>query len=498
MKRNLIEVFKAARRVSTPLLAISTPDQQALAIKIAEAINGEAPKISWDGVRGLRPMNETGQGALQQFGEEISSVSTNPMEAISMLDELPAKSMVFWMNAHRFIADAVVAQGILNLRDSFKQDRRTFVMLAPSFDLPAELAADVVLLDDPLPDDDELGAVLDSVYQAADFDTVDPEIKNKAVDAARGLSAFGAEQIYAMSLTKEGLDLEDAWERKRMAVNQTKGLSISKNGAETFDSLGGLDAARQFADRLFKGGKPPRAIVRIDEIEKMMAGASGPVSDSSGVSQDALGALLRWMEDTQQDGLIAVGPPGSGKSAFSKAVGATHGIPTIELDLGAMKGSLVGESERAIRESLKVIEGVGGDSVFIIATCNKLDALPPELRRRFRSGIWFFDLPTDEERESIWQIMTKKYNLTETQLDYPDDSDWTGAEIRNCCDLAWRLGCSLKESADYIVPVAKADPKSIENLRNAAVGRWLSASCAGAYRQQFSSKQKTNRAISVD
>jgi SpoVK/Ycf46/Vps4 family AAA+-type ATPase len=240
----------------------------------------------------------------------------------------------------------------------------------------------------------------------------------------------------------------------------------------------------QFGRLLFAGELPPRAIVRIDEIEKMLAGAQG---DTSGVSQDALGTILREMEDQNWAGLIAVGPPGSGKSAFSKTLGRTHGAPTFSLDLGAAKGSLVGQSEERIRSAMKVIKAVAGAGAFFVATCNKLDVLPPELRRRFRYGIWFFDLPKKAERESIWKINVTKFKLTPEQLinrpgaGNADDKQWTGAEIRNVCELASRMRCTVREAASFIVPVAISDPESITRLRTLAAGKFLSATYPGAY-----------------
>ncbi len=48
--------------------------------------------------------------------------------------------------------------------------------------------------------------------------------------------------------------------------------------------------------------------------------------------------------------------------------------------------------------------------MLFIATSNSIASLPPELRRRFTLGTFFFDLPTAEERETIWRIYLKKYD----------------------------------------------------------------------------------------
>ena len=63
----------------------------------------------------------------------------------------------------------------------------------------------------------------------------------------------------------------------------------------------------------------------------------------------------------------------------------------------------------------------------------------------------------------------------------PDDTGWTGAEIRQCCELAWRLQCTLLEAADYVVPVSRSAASQIEELRGQAHGRFLSRLLPGLF-----------------
>jgi SpoVK/Ycf46/Vps4 family AAA+-type ATPase len=181
-------------------------------------------------------------------------------------------------------------------------------------------------------------------------------------------------------------------------------------------------------------------------------------------------------------GAIYLGHPGGGKSYLARAIGNTFGTPTITIDLGAMKGGLVGQSEGNIRRALKIIDGISGGNALVIATCNRLDTLPPELRRRFNLGLWFFDLPSEAERKAIWKLHLKRRGFGPKDLLGIDDTDLTGADIRNACDTAFTLGVSLKEAAQFCnVPVAKADPASVERLRQMAHGKFLSASTPGVY-----------------
>jgi len=84
----------------------------------------------------------------------------------------------------------------------------------------------------------------------------------------------------------------------------------------------------------------------------------------------------------------------------------------------------------------------------------------------------------------------------------PNDKDWTGAEIRNCCQLAYRLGISLKEAAKYLVPVATSAGEQIKQLRTQASGKYISASEEGVYdfQETFETPRKggTGRMIRID
>jgi hypothetical protein len=64
----------------------------------------------------------------------------------------------------------------------------------------------------------------------------------------------------------------------------------------------------------------------------------------------------------------------------------------------------------------------------------------------------------------------------------PDDTDWTGSEIRTACEIADSLNCTPKESAQWIVPVCKMAAEQIESLRKQANGRYLSANKPGVYK----------------
>jgi len=145
-------------------------------------------------------------------------------------------------------------------------------------------------------------------------------------------------------------------------------------------------------------------------------------------------------------GIALIGIPGTGKSLTAKMIAGLWRLPLIRLDVGALFGSLVGESEENTRRALTLAEAISpcllwideiekglsvgtGDSgtsmrvfgtilswmqektkpVFVVATANNISALPPELLRRGRfDEIFFLDLPTVKERKEIFEVHIRK------------------------------------------------------------------------------------------
>jgi SpoVK/Ycf46/Vps4 family AAA+-type ATPase len=201
-------------------------------------------------------------------------------------------------------------------------------------------------------------------------------------------------------------------------------------------------------------------------------------------------------------------------------LGKEVGRPVLILDVGSLMGSLVGQSEERTRQALKIIDamepcivmidevekafaGLGsqGDSgvasrmfgtflswlndhdsdVFVVCTANDVSKLPPEFGRSERfDGIFFLDLPNRQEKDAIWLLYRDQFEVDLNQSQ-PDDTNWTGAEIKSCCRLAAMLDLNLVEAAQNVVPVAVTAAESIDRLRGWASGRCLSASHIGVY-----------------
>lgn len=497
-KQETLTDFEYARRRGVPIVGIESADPAATIVKCIATLNGlkdKTPLLRQDVVRGLAPLSKAGSAVLQDFTEDLDG-SFDPSRCLNALTVKASKlifneeietedgkkkivsrgAIVFMVHANRWLEQTAELQAVWNTRDVFEKHGITLVLLGPSIKLPIELKNDVVIITEALPDHDELGTILDEISKSADIKPSQIEDREIVIDTMSGTSAFGARQILAMSVRRDGIDTDQLWTRKTKMIEQTQGLSIWR-GTESFDDLGGLDNLKHFLTKVLTSGTTPvRAILWIDEIEKSLAGTAG---DLSGTSQDQLGVILREMQDRNLTGVILVSPPGCGKSSIAKATGQVANAPVIAFDLGAMKGSLVGQSEQQIRSAMQVFQAVSQNKGFVIATCNKLTALPPELKRRFSLGTFYLDLPTEKEQKKIWALWFSRYGLN--KQDFPDCVGWTGAEIKACCDVSFRASIPLTEAATYIVPVCKSAPESIEALRQSANGKFISASAPGIY-----------------
>ena len=476
--------LKAARRCGVPLVAVTSYDQQASVATIASVI-ANSPIVTYDCVNGMKGVNQEGENALGDIrGDADPSLFTDPVTCLdAACQKAPEKTVIVLIGADRYLTDVRCQQAVINCRDPFKATQRMVILLSSTqLTLPADLQSDTFIINDEVPEAEERGKIVTQLYKDADIkEPPKPELLQTSIAATRGLSSYSTEQSVALSMTKDGVNTEDLWKRWRQAINSTPGLTVDTSGA-TLDDIGGLDNFKAFSRKIMAGRNAPSAIVRVEEIEKAFAGSgygNGGLGDSSGTSQSIMQYLLTWMQEQNATGLIALGPAGSGKSLSSVAMGSAGKVPTITLDLGAVKGSLVGESEKNCRRALDTIKALAGARTFWIGTCNSLGALPPELRRRFQYGIWFFDLPDAKERDAIWKLWLKRF--PDVKDVRPEDEGWTGAEIRTAVQTAYDLNCTPKEAAQWIVPVCKMASEVIEELRKKASNRYLSANKSGTY-----------------
>ena len=484
-QRTVPEEIKLARRVSTPLIAVSTPDQAGMTRSVIESFNGNAPPIFvWDSARGLSAGNEQGGEVMLEKSID-GEMLAHPVAALKAVMDMPPRTLCLMLNAQDHLENATVRQAISNCRDVMKGNRMTLVLMVPSVSLPESLSHDVMVIDDPLPDEAQIEAIVHETVEAAKAATAIKTPKRKdvaqAVASMKGLSAFEVEQATALTLDQlSSLDSKAMFERRNAFVENVKGLSVDRFD-RTFSDVQGVERVKWFCDRLFKGPEAPHLILRIDELDKKLGGSGD--HDRQGATQgDELNILLETMEDENWSGVILYGHPGCTKTMLSRATGPTFGVQTLVLDIGGTRSKYVGESEANIREAMRTVKAIGGDRVYVMATCNELDSLKPELKRRFTDGVFFFDLPTPEERDALWEMYMKQYGL-EAPPEF-DDTGWTGAEIRNACWLAHRLDIPLAAAQKEVVPRFVAGHNQIENRQANAANTYKCSQFEGLYKRR--------------
>lgn len=402
-----------------------------------------------------------------------------------------ATTVMILHNFHLFLKNPVIIQELFNRIMEGKTRRAFLVVIAPIIAIPLELEKVFVTIEHQLPTNSDLADIARNLDECSTDKTV---AEDPAIEAAAGLTRYEAEGSFALSIARHGiLAADEVWELKESMLKKS-GLLTMHRGKEKFADLGGLGAMKEFCKRALAKGRSIRP-----------------------------------------KGILLLGVPGTGKSAFAKSLGNETGRPTLTLDLGKMKGSLVGQSEQQIRNALKVADamapavlfvdeiekalagaasgyqgdgGVASDQfgtlltwlndhesdVFFICTSNDMSKLPPEFSRAERfDGIFFIDLPTDAERTAIWSQYIATYDLGIQQI--PPCDNWTGAEIKACCRLAALLDIPLDAAATNIVPVATTAGEKVTALREWASGRCLSASQSGLYRHNQPTEKPARRAI---
>jgi hypothetical protein len=489
-----VENFLIARQCGTPLVKVNTPDNASTVATARKAlgkpeVQEKIPLASWDAINGLRGLNDAGGKAVQSMisdGSVEPDATTQLPIALQVLNNPKHADLVcFVHNPHLFWSDALVIQGIWNLRDTYKANGMMLIMLdALGTLLPPELNNDVLSLEEALPTRKEIRTMIQEMYKLADKTSPSDEVYDAAGDALVGVPMFPAEQAAAMNLhLKTGvLNVKGLWERKREIIKAAPGLSFCTEELTLADMGGNVNIA-DYGSSIMKGKRGANVILRVDEIEKAFAGAG---TDTSGVKGDLLGNFLSWVEDKKVFCMLLLGVPGASKSHFIYCLGGSFGKPVINFDIAGMQDSLVGNSGKNLRNAEATVEAISDGQIILIATANSLRGLPAELLSRFeKGGIFFFDTPNAAERADILQLKIKKYNLSPklTEGFSVDMTEgWTGREIESLCDKADRLDYTLVEAAQYVVPLTVSQRASIEELRASADDRYLSASTPGRYR----------------
>jgi ATP-dependent 26S proteasome regulatory subunit len=458
--------------------------------------NKETTIFEWDAQNGLVKTRDR-----ENMGDGLQ----NSTELLRYIQHVKTQGNIFILKDFHLHFDKVINIRLLrNAWNLMKSRGNIIVFVGHKFAIPPELEKEIQLIDYDLPDagsiQERLQYIVDSVNKLrAEKDkkplVVDPHIINGAVEAAKGMTYGEIENAFAMAYTTNKTFNQGFVS----TVFDEKIAQLKKNGLLTyipadvsFDNVGGLSGLKRWLR-----------------------------SRKKGYSQEAIDYNLPLPK-----GCMFCSVPGVGKTMLAKATAHEFDCPLFLFDLGNLFGSHVGDSERNMREAIKIIESIGkcvilideiekamskdavsgrGDTgvssriygtfltwlndrknpAFIIATSNDHTILPSPLIRKGRfDQLFWVDLPSQEEREEIFNVVIRKYGrnpedfLVSRFVDAAEE--FTGAEIeeviKSALFRAFDNGLEIsdkdimQEITDFI-PFAKSHEEELHQMRLQARGK---------------------------
>ena len=457
-------------RTRTPLIAVETREEhRAIDLFRRAALGGGQPLYRWSAVDGLARLDleQAPQRSLAEPDRLLAHIRASQGGGIYLL-----------LDFHPYLDDPLT---IRHLREIAQRDAPapTLALIGPRVPLPDELRNLSARLELRLPD------------LAAVRTIIEEEAAAWGQRHRRRLQARGA-VVDALARNLLGLTAADV---RRLTRN-----AIHDDGALTEADLPALAQAKY---RLLDSGS-------VLSFELETAG----MADVAGLAR-----LKAWLEmrravfvaDSPPPGLDApkgvllLGVQGAGKSLAAKACAGAFGVPLLRLDFATLYNKYYGETERNLREALatagqmapcvlwidEIEKGLADDSdggpsrrvlgtlltwmaervepVFLVATANDVESLPPELLRKGRfDEIFFVDLPARDVRAEIFAIHLEKRGQPRGgfALDALADASqgFSGAEIEQAVVAslyaAHARGAALAD-ADLLAELAGTRPLSV-------------------------------------
>ncbi|MEG4008657.1 AAA family ATPase [Microcoleus sp. Pol11C1] len=488
--------FELLLRSRYPLIYIPTREEERVEAAIAQSAKkqGSRAVYIWDFVDGYQGNpNDTG------FGKR------NPLQALEFIEKLPATAPAIFIlrDFQRFLEDVSISRKLRNLARLLKSVPKNIVIVSPIISIPEDLSEVMTVLEFPLPAAAEIKIEVERLLGATG-QAIEGRLLDEMVRCCQGLSIERIRRVLAKAIATRGElhpdDAELILEEKRQTIRQTQILDFYP-ARENISDIGGLDNLKEWLLR--RGG--------------------------------AFSDRARQYGLPHPRGLLLVGIQGTGKSLTAKAIAHHWHLPLLRLDVGRLFAGLVGESESRTRQMIQLAEALApcvlwideidkafagldgkGDSgttsrvfgtfitwlaektspVFVVATANNIQSLPPEMLRKGRfDEIFFVGLPSQEERRAIFEVhllrlrshSIKNYDLERLAYETPD---FSGAEIEQTLIEAMHIGFSqnrdfttddILESASQMVPLARTAQEQIQFLQDwAAAGKARLASRDGS------------------
>ena len=419
----------------------------------------------------------------------IPSSTLDPLTALSDIEKSTQEGVFALLDFHDCWQIPPVKRKLRTLAERLKYTKKSLVIISAMAELPNELKNAAVVIDYSLPDNATLSEVLSGLASSGGGKLeIDPQVREEIIRAALGLTALQAQRAFARAIVNDGkLDASDiklVLEEKKQVIRQSRALEFCDT-SETIENVGGLEVLKEwltlrgtaFSDSAKEYGlQPPK-------------------------------------------GIALIGISGTGKSLTAKLIAGMWHVPLLRLDMGAIFQKWYGESEENARVALRTAEAVApcvmwideiekglsqgdGDSgtssrvfgtiltwmqekkapVFVVATANDISKIPPELFRRGRfDEIFFLDLPTAEERRSIFKVHLAKRNRDASKFDLDkltaQSDGYVGAEIEQSIIDAMIVAFHQKReftSEDIASAIKRSVPLSVSQRGAIAeLQKWL-------------------------
>ncbi|MCI0571283.1 MAG: AAA family ATPase [Myxococcaceae bacterium] len=500
-----LEELDVLIRARYPLISLVSWEEHRLEGLLADLARAHGKVLyTWSIVRGLRCVGASRAPALPEE-------TRNPLEAIAAIEKLTEPALVVLKDLHPYLAEHTVVRALRELGQSLKSSFTTVILLSPTLALPVELEKEVTVLDVPLPGFPELVGLLReivTVVRQGKKATIEltREDAEQLTRAAMGLTLSEAENAFAKAIAHDSRLSADDIRR----VQDEKRQVIRKSG-------------------LLEYFPPSTDLGQVGGLEHLKAWLGNRTA--------AFGERARRFGLPEPKGLLLLGVQGCGKSLTAKAVAAHWTLPLLRLDMGRVFSGLIGSSEQNLRQAIRVAESVapavlwvdeiekglsgtrssdavdGGVSarvfgtlltwlqeksapVFVVATANRIEGMPPELLRKGRfDEIFFIDLPALEERRAILDIHLRRRGREPATFDVSALAEhsvgFSGAELEQVVIAALydAFGAGVELAQEHLVravretvPLSVTMRDDIERLRTWAKGRTRPASGGGGAR----------------
>ncbi len=436
--------------------------------------------------------------------EEAIENSKNPIEALDKVIQRTDQVFYLFEGIHSLMQhDPLITRKIKDVHRALRNRYTTLFIIAPVLVVPEELRRDMAIYELPMPDATEVERILNGVISGSPHvakltELLTPDLKEKMVKAALGLSLDQAARAFRSALvgrtSLEASVIDGVIEEKGQLIRKSGILKLITD-RPTLDEIGGLENLKDWLRKrtgvLSKEGK-------------------------------AFGLQL-------PKGVLITGVSGCGKSLCAKVFASFWGIPLLHLDMARLYDGTMGEPEKALQIALQTAEAVapsvlwideieagisvqsqkaGGGTqsrvfasfltwmqekknfVFIAATANVIELLPPEVLRKGRfDQIFFVTLPNAQERKSILSIHLTRNgaDLSKVNLNMliKVTEGFNGAEIEQAVNgamvEAFNSGRPINEqdiviAAGNIVPLSTTMREEIGRMERWAYNRAIPAS----------------------